>query len=199
MPERPLSALQRGHPAIILQRSPAVTDILRRCYSHVEALDRQGNPGLGVTNLKRVFGRPSELRVLVEAIAATVHQADAIASVDTGSAPLAAVVAYHLWLPAVFVRATPKRHFLSYGGDPATNHPLLAGERLALGSTVHLIDDLVHSGATLASAATTLREAGLVVRAASCLLTAPPAEAGPGIIAAAGIQQLSALAVTTDL
>jgi hypothetical protein len=80
MHERPLSADQRGHPSIILQPSPAVTDILRRCYSHVEALDRHGNPGLGVTNLKRVFGRPSELRVLVEAIAATVQQADAIAA-----------------------------------------------------------------------------------------------------------------------
>ena len=46
---------------------------------------------------------------------ATVQHADAIASVDPGSTPLAAVVAYHLRLLAVFVRATPKRHFLSYG------------------------------------------------------------------------------------
>jgi adenine/guanine phosphoribosyltransferase-like PRPP-binding protein len=82
---------------------------------------------------------------------------------------------------------------------PATNHPLLARERLTPGSTVHLIDDLVHSGATLASAATTLREAGLVVRKASCLLTAPPAESRSSTITAAGIQQLSALAMTTDL
>jgi adenine/guanine phosphoribosyltransferase-like PRPP-binding protein len=199
MNRRPISAHQRGHPAIILHRIPPVSDILRRCYSHVEARDRQGNPGLGVTNLKRVFGRPSELRVLVEAIAAMVQHADAIASVDAGSAPLAAVVAYQLSLPAVFLRATPKHHFLSYGGDPATNHPLLAGERLAPGSTVHLIDDLVHSGATLASAANTLHEAGLVVRAATCLLTAPPDESWLDTIAAAGIEQLSALAVTTDL
>jgi adenine/guanine phosphoribosyltransferase-like PRPP-binding protein len=199
MHKHPASTPQRGGASIVLQGSPLVTDILRRCYSHVEVLDRQGNLGIGVTNLKRVFGRPAELRVLVEAIATTVEQAHAIASVDTGSAPLAAVVAYHLSLPAVFVRATPKEHFLSYGGDPATNHPQLSGERLAPGSTVHLVDDLVHSGATLASAATTLREAGLVVRAASCLLAAPPSGSWPDTIAAAGIEQLSMLAVTSDL
>jgi hypothetical protein len=123
MHQRPPSPHQRGRPSIILQPSPAVIGILRRCYSHVEALDRHGNPGLGVTNVKRVFGRPSELRVLVEATAATVQHADAIASVDPGSAPLAAVVAYHLRLPAVFVRTTPKRHFLSYGGDPSDQPP----------------------------------------------------------------------------
>ena len=184
---------------MVLHRSSVTTDILRRCYSHVEALNRQGNPGIGVTNLKRVFGRPSELRVLVETLAATVQQADAIASVDAGSAPLAAVVAYHRSMPAVFRRATPKRHLLSYGGDPATNHPLLAGERLAPGSTVHLVDDLVHSGSTLASAANTLREAGLVVRTASCLLTAPLNESWPDTVAAAGIEQLDLLGVTTDL
>jgi adenine/guanine phosphoribosyltransferase-like PRPP-binding protein len=190
---------QRGYLSIILHRSSVTTDILRRCYSHVEALNRQGNPGIGVTNLKRVFGRPSELRVLVETLAATVQQADAIAAVDAGSAPFAAVVAYHRSLPAVFLRTTPKRHFLSYGGDPATNHPLLAGERLAPGSTVHLVDDLVHSGATLAAAADPLRAVGLVVHAASCLLTAPLDEPWPDTVAAAGIEQLSSLGLTTDL
>jgi hypothetical protein len=49
----------------------AVIRILRRCYSHVEVADREGNRALGVTNLKRVFGRPRELRVLVDALAAT--------------------------------------------------------------------------------------------------------------------------------
>lgn len=190
---------QRDGASLFLQGSPQVTDIMRRCHSPVEVVDKQGSRGVGVTNLKRVFGRPSELRVLVEALAATVHETDAIASVDGGGAPLAAVVAYHLRLPAVFVRPKPKEHFLSYGGDPATNHPRLSGERLAPGSTVHLVDDLVHSGATIASAAETLREAGLVVRTASCLLAAPPSGSWPDTIAVAGIEQLSSLALTTDL
>ena len=82
----------------------------------------------------------------------TVGAAGAISSADSGSAPLAAVVAYQLRLPAVFIRETPKKHLLSYGGDPATNHALLAGERIEPGTAVHLIDDLVRTGVTLARA-----------------------------------------------
>jgi adenine phosphoribosyltransferase len=177
----------------------AVIRILRRCYSHVEVADREGNRALGVTNLKRVFGRPAELRVLVDALADTVGEVDALASADTGSSPLAAVVAYRLELPSLFVRETPKEHFLSYGGDPSTNHPRLSGERLPPGSRVHVIDDLVHSGETLAAAARLLREAQLDVRGASCLLTAPQTTGWPETTVAAGIARLESLALTTEL
>ena len=184
---------------LALRDSPRVTGILRRCYSHVEVADRDRNRGIGVTNLKRLFGRPDDLRVVVEALASTVGRADALASADTGGAPLAAVVAYQLGLPAVFVRETPKEHFLSYGGDPATNHPRLAGERLRPGTTVHLIDDLIHSGETLASAARTLREAELTVGFASCLLIAPPTAGWPDNLATAGIDEITALTTTLKL
>ena len=185
--------------SLALRDSPRVTGILRKCYSHVEVSDRDRNRGVGVTNLKRLFGRPDDLRIVVEALAATVGRADALASADTGGAPLAAVVAYELGLPAVFIREIPKEHLLSYGGDPATNNPRLAGERLPPGSTVHLIDDLVHTGATLASAARTLREAELVVRLASCLLIAPETAGWPENIAAAGIDEITALTTTLKL
>ena len=168
-----------------LHGSPRLTEILRRCYSHVEVADRARNRAMGVTNLKRIFGRPDELRVLVDALAATIGDVGAIASADTGSAPLAAVVAYRLELPSVFVRELPE--------DP------LAGERIPPGSRVHVIDDLVHSGETLASAARTLREAELVVSTASCLLIAPPTTGWPDRIAAAGVDQITALATTTQL
>jgi hypothetical protein len=80
---------------LALRDTPRLTAILHKCYSHVEVADRDRdrNRGIGVTKLKRVFGRPDHLRVLVDALAATVLRADAIASADTGSAPLAAVVA----------------------------------------------------------------------------------------------------------
>jgi adenine phosphoribosyltransferase len=176
-----------------------VTDILRSCYSHVEVAGRSGARGVGVTNLKRLFGRPRELRLVVEALAATVGDVEAVASSDTGSSPLTAVVAFELALPAVFVRDAPKEHFLSYGGDPETNHPRLSGERLRPGTRVHMIDDLVHSGQSMASATWLLREAGLDVRGASCMLVAPETTGWRGTLAAAGLDRLDALAMTTEL
>ncbi len=159
-----------------------VTDILRSCHSHVEVAGRSGARGVGVTNLKRLFARPRELRLVVEALAATVGDVEAVASSDTGSSPLTAVVAFELSLPAVFV------------GDAD-----LSGERLRAGTKVHVIDDLVHSGRSLASAARLLREAGLDVRGASCMLVAPETTGWRGTLAAAGLARLDALAVTTEL
>jgi orotate phosphoribosyltransferase len=159
-----------------------VTDILRSCYSHVEVAGRSGARGVGVTNLKRLFGRPRELQLVVEALAATVGDVEAVASTDTGSSPLAAVVAFELSLPAVFVRDSD-----------------LSGERLRPGTRVHLIDDLVHSGDSMASAARLLRDAGLEVHGASCLLVAPETTAWRGTLAGAGIDRLNALAATTEL
>jgi adenine phosphoribosyltransferase len=176
-----------------------VTDILRSCYSHVEVTGRSGARGVGVTNLKRLFGRPRELRLVVEALAATVGDVEAVASSDTGSSPLTAVVAFELSLPAVFVRDAPKEHLLSSGGDPETNHPRLSGERLRPGTKVHVIDDLVHSGQSMASAAWLLRDAGLDVRGGSCLLVAPETTGWRGTLAAAGLDRLDALAMTTEL
>jgi orotate phosphoribosyltransferase len=159
-----------------------VTDILRSCYSHVEVAGRSGARGVGVTNLKRLFGRPRELRLVIEALAATVGDVEAVASSDTGSSPLTAVVAFELSLPAVFV------------GETA-----VSGERLRPGTKVHLIDDLVHSGQSMASAARLLREAGLDVRGASCMLVAPETTGWRGTLAAAGLDRLDALAMTTEL
>jgi orotate phosphoribosyltransferase len=143
---------------------------------------RSGARGVGVTNLKRLFGRPRELRLVVEALAATVGDVEAVASSDGGSSPLTAVVAFELALPAVFV------------GDA-----VLSGERLAPGTRVHLIDDLVHSGQSMASAARLLREAGLDVRGASCMLVAPETTGWRDTLAAAGLARLDALALTAEL
>ena len=159
-----------------------VTDILRSCYSHVEVAGRSGARGVGVTNLKRLFARPRELRLVVAALAATVGDVEAVASSDTGSSPLTAVVAFELSLPAVFV------------GDAD-----LSGERLRAGTKVHVIDDLVHSGRSLASAARLLCDARLDVRGASCMLVAPETTGWRGTLAAAGLARLDALAVTTEL
>jgi adenine/guanine phosphoribosyltransferase-like PRPP-binding protein len=159
----------------MLVRDQALTSIVRRCYSNVEVRDRDGHIGRGFTNLKRIFGWPADLRIVVDALATTVGGAGAVASTDTGSAPLAALVAFRVSLPVVLVRSHPKHYFLSYGDDPATNDPRLSGERLASSTLVHVIDDFVHSGATLASAVETLREVGLAVQTGASLLASPPA------------------------
>src|SRR4051812_50170960 len=114
---------------------PNVTDILRSCYSHVEVAGRSGARGVGVTNLKRLFGRPRELRLVVEALAATVGDVEAVASSDTGSSPLTAVVAFELSLPAVFVR----------GAGPSRERP-------RAGARGHPIDGPLHSGPSGAAA-----------------------------------------------
>ena len=159
---------------ISVLQDPLLAAIVRRCYSDVELRDRAGNVGRGYTNLKRIFGWPAELGTVVDALAATIGSAEAVASTDTGSAPLAALVAYKLNLPAVFVRSDSKDYFLSYGGDPKGNDPRLSGERLPEGTPVHVIDDFVHSGATLATAVETLRRVGLTVGTAAALLGSPP-------------------------
>ena len=66
---------------------PNVTDILRSCYSHVEVAGRSGARGVGVTNLKRLFGRPRELRLVVEALAATVGDVEGRASTGSTRSP----------------------------------------------------------------------------------------------------------------
>jgi adenine/guanine phosphoribosyltransferase-like PRPP-binding protein len=161
-------------PRIEVMNDPVVRRIVRRCYSDVEVRDRSGNIGRGFTNLKRIFGWPDHLRTAVDALAGTVGAAEAIASTDSGSAPLAALVAHKLKLPAVFIRGHPKNYFLSYGGDPETNEPRISGERLPEATVVHVIDDFVHSGATLGSAVQTLRRVGLTVETAAALLASPP-------------------------
>jgi adenine/guanine phosphoribosyltransferase-like PRPP-binding protein len=161
-------------PRISVLQDPLLGAIVRRCYSDVELPDRAGQVGRGYTNLKRIFGWPAELGTIVDALAATVGSAEAVASTDTGSAPLAALVAYKLNLPAVFVRSDSKDYFLSYGGDPDANDPRLSGERLPEGTAVHVIDDFVHSGATLAAAVEILRRVGLTVESAAALLGSPP-------------------------
>jgi orotate phosphoribosyltransferase len=93
---------------ITVLHDQAVEAIVRRCYSDVEVPGRDGQLGRGFTNLKRIFGWPADLRLVVDALAATVANARAVASADSGSAPLAALVACATSLPAVFVRTEPK-------------------------------------------------------------------------------------------
>jgi orotate phosphoribosyltransferase len=153
--------------------SAALAAIVRRCHVDVEVVDSGGHRGRGWTNLKRIYGHPGDLRLVVEALATTVGDSGAIASTDEGSAPLAALVAWELERPAVFV-GVAKRYGIAWGKDPNANEMGLAGDILVPGTTVHLVDDFVYSGASIAAAADRLRDARLIVSSAAALLGSPP-------------------------
>ena len=160
-----------------LHGSPRLTEILRRCYSHVEVADRERNRALGVTNLKRIFGRPDELRVL-----STRSRRRSATSARSPPPTPAARRWRRSWRTGSSFRPC---------SSARCRRSTVAGERIPPGSPVHIIDDLVHSGETLASAARTLREAELVVSSASSLLIAPPTTGWPDRVAAAGIGQIT--------
>ena len=149
-------------PDVVVLDPPGVADAVVSCWSTAVVADRRGNEGGGFLNLKRLLGRPDAFRLVVGALAQTVPPGAAVAAADKGAWPLVGALVVQLGTPGVLVRPEPKEHFVAYGDDPALGDPRLAGERLERGTRVHLIDDLVHSGATLRSAAALLTSVGLV-------------------------------------
>jgi adenine/guanine phosphoribosyltransferase-like PRPP-binding protein len=72
-----------------------------------------------------------------------------------------------------------------------------SGERLSEGTCAHVIEDFVHTGATLDAAVKALRSVGLVVPTASSVLISPP-ETIADAIAELDIH-LTALVATNEL
>jgi hypothetical protein len=76
--------------------------------------------------------------------------------------------------------------------------PSLVGERLAPGTPIHLVDDLVYSGDTLC-AAVALRQVDLFCTSASAILWTRRAEAAEVALEACGLQQVTRFASQTDM
>jgi orotate phosphoribosyltransferase len=108
--------------------------------------------------------RPELLGPLGERLAAAVreHEPDAVrlAGPALGAVALAASASLSSGLPFVIVRETAKE----YGTANQLEGPFEAGE------LVCLLEDVVTSGGALAEAVAALREAGLVVRNAICVV-----------------------------
>jgi orotate phosphoribosyltransferase len=108
--------------------------------------------------------RPELLGPLGERLAAAVreHEPDAVrlAGPALGAVALAASASLSSGLPFVIVRDTAKE----YGTANRLEGPFEAGE------LVCLLEDVVTSGGALAEAVAALREAGLVVRNAICVV-----------------------------
>ena len=125
-------------------------------------------------------------RELAGLVAEHAPDADLLAGPELGAVPLAAITSLHTGLPYVIVRKAAKR----YG----------TGNRLEgvwePGATVCVVEDVVTSGGALLQAVEALREAGLHVCAALCVVDRQ--EGGREAIAAAGVP-FAALFTTAEL
>jgi orotate phosphoribosyltransferase len=112
----------------------------------------------------RFSTRPDLLRPLGEAIAAAIaeHEPDAvrIAAPELGAVPLAAAASLESGLPFVIVRGKPKE----YGTANRIEGVFEAGE------CVCLVEDVVTSGGAALEAVEAVREAGMLVGNAICVV-----------------------------
>jgi orotate phosphoribosyltransferase len=127
------------------------------------------------------FGtRPDLLRALGEAIAVAVreHEPDAVrlAAPELGAVPLAAAASLELELPFVIVRKEAK----GYGTANRIEGPFEPDE------CVCLVEDVVTSGGAAIEAIEALREAGLRVSNAICVVDRE--EGGADALARAGVR-----------
>jgi adenine/guanine phosphoribosyltransferase-like PRPP-binding protein len=184
---------------VVVVDSPGVAAAVAACWSTAVVHDRQGKPGRGFLNLKRLLGHPPEFRLVIQELARSVPPGVAVAACDEGAWPLVGALIIELGTPAVLIRREPKEYFVAYGGDPALGHPRLAGERLDPGTSVHLVDDLLYSGATLNSAASVLTSAGLRVREASVIVGADRADRVAMMVRSTSLERITCLVLAPDL
>jgi orotate phosphoribosyltransferase len=123
---------------------------------------------------------PELLRALGERLAEVAREAepdlDRLAGPALGAVALAASAAMASGLPFIIVRGETK----GYGTGNRIEGPFGAGE------VVCLVEDVVTSGGALAEAVSALREAGLVVRAAVCVVDRQ--EGGSDALARSGVR-----------
>jgi orotate phosphoribosyltransferase len=133
---------------------------------------------------------PELLRALGERLAAVARQAEPeltrLAGPALGAVALAASASMASGLPFIIVRGETKR----YGTGNRIEGPYEAGE------AVCLVEDVVTSGGALAEAVSALRDEGLVVRAAVCVVDRQ--EGGSDALARSGVR-LWSLYRATDL
>jgi adenine/guanine phosphoribosyltransferase-like PRPP-binding protein len=185
--------------AVVVTHPPHVAEAVESCWSAALVRDRDGKDGRGFLNLKRLLGRPAQFRHVIEALAKTVPVGRAVAAADKGAWPLVGALVLELGVPGVLVRPDPKEHFVAYGGDPAAGDPHLAGERLDVGTEVHLVDDVLYSGRTLRSAMAVLFSAGLSVTEASVIAGANSPDRLNVMLSSSGLERVTCLVVAPEL
>jgi orotate phosphoribosyltransferase len=115
-------------------------------------------------------------RLLAARVAEHAPDAELLAGPELGAVPLAALASVHSGLPFVIVRKEAK----GYGTQNRLEGVHMAGQRVCV------VEDVVTSGGALVSAVNALRDAGLVVSAAICVVDR--LEGGADAVAAAGVR-----------
>lgn len=110
------------------------------------------------TDNRLLISHPVEWKVVIEKYIEVISshlqkKPDVLSGTATAAIPHAAVVAYQLKLPMVYVRTSKKEH---------GKENLIEGE-LKSGNKVLIIEDLVSTGKSIASNVNALREAGGIV------------------------------------
>jgi orotate phosphoribosyltransferase len=138
--------------------------LVEHAYLEGDFLLRSGKRSRYYLDKYRFETRPELLRPLGERIAATVreHAGDAtrLAAPELGAVALAAAASLESGLPFLIVRKEAKE----YGTANRLEGPFEAGE------CVCLVEDVVTSGGALLESIVALREAGLVVNTAVCVV-----------------------------
>ncbi len=143
---------------------PLASALVEHAYLEGDFVLRSGRRSRYYLDKYRFETRPELLRPLGERIAATVreHAADAtrLAAPELGAVALAAAASLDSGLPFLIVRKEAKE----YGTAKRLEGPYEEGE------CVCLVEDVVTSGGALLESVEAVREAGLVVHTAVCVV-----------------------------
>lgn len=137
-------------------------------------------------DVKLASTKPAALRALAQGLATHAAGHDLLAGMELGAVPLVAAVALETGLPYVILRKQARTH----GTGKRIEGDFRRGQR------VLLIEDVATTGKTMAESLALLREAGLVVERAACVVDR---EQGAGHALAAQGVSLSSLVKAAEL
>jgi orotate phosphoribosyltransferase len=173
-----------------VNREQLAAALIDRAYLEGDFVLRSGRRSRYYLDKYRFETEPALLAGLGRELAALVRSdggdAELLAGPELGAVPLAAVTSVETGLPFVIVRKEAKE----YGTAKRLEGVFAAGQRVCV------VEDVVTSGGALLAAVEALREAGLHVSAAICVVDRE--EGGADAIAAAGLP-FRALYTTSQL
>jgi orotate phosphoribosyltransferase len=167
-----------------MDASPALDDLghllVTRALLEGDFLLRSGKRSTYYLDKYRFETDPELLRALGDRLAEAIEQAEPdtvrIGGPALGAVALAASASMASGLPFIIIRGETK----GYGTGNRIEGPYEAGD------VVCLVEDVVTSGGALAESVAALREAGLVVRAAVCVVDRE--EGGSDALARSGVR-----------